>query len=106
MNILLMIGEFTTGGAESVVINLTNHLDKRIFNVAVHARTDGPLSTDLNPEVKKIIIRKSKVTDMSYLKELIQVIKENKVDTINAHLFENNFYGFLAAKSAQWMFFF
>ena len=45
--ILQLIGEFTSGGAETIVINLINRLKKDNWNVIVSARKDGPLSEQI-----------------------------------------------------------
>ena len=98
IQILQLIGEFTSGGAEAVAINLANHIDKNTFSMIMHARYDGPLAANLAPEVTKKIIKKNRTLDVLYLKKLVTLIKKHNVAIIHSHLFGNNLYGFFAAK--------
>ena len=100
LNILQLIGEFTCGGAETVVINLTNRLKKEGWNVIVSARMDGPLSAQLTDKNCVHFIGKKKALDIRYLSKLVSLIRENDIDLIHSHLFGNDLNGFIAAKYA------
>jgi len=90
-NILHLIGEFTSGGAETIVINLINRLKKDNWNVIVSARKDGPLSEQIIDKKDIYIIDKNRTIDIKYI---------FNIELIHTHLFGNDFYGFFAAKYA------
>lgn len=97
-NILQLIGEFISGGAETIVIDLINRLKKDNWDVIVSARRDGPLSARLIDKNGIYIINKRRTFDVQYLLKLISLIRYCKIELIHTHLFGNDFYGFLAAR--------
>ncbi len=63
LNILQMIGEFTSGGAETMVVTLAGALESNLIKVTVTARQDGPVSGSLPESSVPVIIPKKKVFD-------------------------------------------
>ncbi len=98
LNVLQMIGEFTSGGAETLVVTLANALESKPLNITITARVNGPVSESLSKATRLVIIPKSKVIDTKHLLQLIQVVKRNRIDIIHTHLFGPNLYGYLVAK--------
>jgi glycosyltransferase involved in cell wall biosynthesis len=98
INILQLIGSFTSGGAENMVVNLVNGLAEDTFNVILSARAAGPAARGLINGNKVVIIEKNSTVDISYLLKLIRLIKKYRIDIIHSHMFGANMYGFLAAK--------
>ena len=96
--ILQLIGEFTSGGAETVVINLINRLKKDNWDVIVSARKDGPLSVKIIDKKDIYIIDKNRTIDIKYIFKVASLIREHNIELIHTHLFGNDFCGFLAAK--------
>lgn len=97
-NILQLIGEFTSGGAETLVVNLTNALKRDNWNVIVSARKDGPLSKKLTDKGCVYFIKKQETMDLKYVFRLVSLIKKHKIDLIHSHLFGNNLFGFIASR--------
>ena len=98
INVLQMIGEFTSGGAESVVVNLAKSLNREKFSLTFTARKDGPISKNLPVGSEFVILPKRNGFDLRHLLRLIEIIKVRKIDLIHSHLFGPNLFGFLAAK--------
>jgi glycosyltransferase involved in cell wall biosynthesis len=93
-----LIGEFTSGGAETLVVKVTNRLIENGWNVIVSARKDGPLSEQLIDRDLLYLLPKTGTIDFGYLRALIKLIRRHDIDIVHSHLFGNDLYGFLAAK--------
>jgi len=98
INVLQLIGEFTIGGAENMVVSLSNALDESQFGVFLSVRKDGPVSLKLKNRDQSYVIEKNKVFDLIHLYKLINFIRKHNINIIHAHLFGTNLYGFIAAK--------
>lgn len=98
--ILQLIGEFTNGGAENIVVNLSNKLRRENWEVIISARKDGPLSSLLSNKKCVYFINKQRTVDLKYLYKLVSLIREHNIDLIHSHLFGNDLFGFIAAKYA------
>jgi len=97
VNILFLIGELGRGGgAEIMVINLANSLNKEKYNVHFCARADGSQGENLVSNARISVISKSGTLDIRYLRRVISQIHEWDIDLIHSHLFGNDLYGFLA----------
>jgi L-malate glycosyltransferase len=96
MTVLHLIGEFEAGGAEIVVLNLSNALHTRGYRVHVCARTSGSLIGRLQgPSFQTI--PKTSTLDWSHLRGLCKLVRELDVDIIHSHLFGSDMYGAPAA---------
>ncbi|MDP2923095.1 MAG: glycosyltransferase [Candidatus Omnitrophota bacterium] len=102
LNVLFVVPYLLTGGAERVVINLAKGLDRRKFNPIVCCLTTrGELAEELeNNGIRVIVLGKKGKFDISVIRKLAAVIRENDIDIINTHLWGANFWGRIAAKKA------
>ena len=102
VNVLYVIWSLGLGGAEQVVINLVKNLDKTKFNPMVCCLNDkGKFSDELEREgIKVIALNKRGKIDISIIPKLISVMKKNRIDVVNTHLWGANFWGRIAAKMA------
>src|SRR3972149_8976465 len=98
--LLLLVGEFTSGGAESLVVPLANRLSLDRWNVRLSARRDGPVSRQLDDPSALTILPKRWTFDPVHLSRLIALIRRHRIDLVHSHLFGTNVYGFLAARAA------
>jgi glycosyltransferase involved in cell wall biosynthesis len=96
--VLQLIGELTCGGAETIVVKLTNALRKENWEIIVSARKDGPMSEYLDSKSDVVFLNKKVTIDFKYIRDLVLLIKSKKIDVIHSHLFGNDLYGFVAAK--------
>ena len=97
---LLLIGEFTSGGAETLVTALANRLSFEGWRVHLSARKDGPVSLLLRDPTALTIVPKRGTVDPGHIRGLVTLIRRQRIDLVHAHLFGANFYGFLAARAA------
>jgi len=77
MKILYIITRSTLGGAQSVVINLSNYMCN-IHNITVVAGEGGPMWNLLDKKVEKIKINEI-IRNVSIIKDLIVLIKLKKI---------------------------
>lgn len=89
INVLLLTGGLTYGGAERQVVELANSLDQEKFNTFVCSLTGyNPLSINLRSEFV-VILKKSKY-DLSVIPRLRRIVSERRVDIIHSFLFDAN----------------
>lgn len=98
IHVLQVIGEFTSGGAESVVVNLAKSLDPARVQLTFTARRNGPVSQGLPSGSNLVIIPKKNGFDIQHMASLVRLIRRANVDIVHTHLFGPNLFGFLAAK--------
>jgi len=98
IHVLQIIGEFTSGGAETILTTLSRSLDPSVVNLTITARRDGPVSKDLPETSRLVIIPKRNGFDPIHLRKLVGLVKERNIELIHAHLFGPNLYGFLTGK--------
>lgn len=91
INILHLDTSFAVGGAEKVILDLMNNLDKKHFNTTIIALSDIPdmlqefLDNGLKAE--KLDMKKGVGETLRVLKYLDRYIQDNDIDIIHAHLF-------------------
>ena len=89
INVLLLTGGLTYGGAERQVVELANSLDQEKFNTFVCSLTGyNPLSINLRNEFV-VILKKSKY-DLSVIPRLRRIVSERRVHIIHSFLFDAN----------------
>ena len=92
MNVLHVIDEAGTGGAESVYISLIVNLDRR-FNSVVVIGGKGWLNDQLMKNgINPIILDAKGSINFRYLAQLAKLVKQNNIDLIHAHLLGSNVY--------------
>ena len=94
--ILQLIGDLDPGGAERVVISLSNHLRDNGYPVMICSRKGGELIKEGN-NVPVQIISKTFLLDPLYILRLCRFVVKNKIGIIHSHLFGNNLYGFIVS---------
>ncbi len=89
INILFTIWSFEYGGAERFVLNLIKALDKTKYNPIVFSDKNqkGPLENEFKKAGAKVIYSKYHrfKHPMKYIKQLRNVIREEKIDIIHAN---------------------
>ncbi len=103
LNVLYIILNLGQGGAERVVIDLAKTLDRSRFNPTVCCLYDkGPFAEELEREnIKVIALNKKRRVELSIIKKLIGIIRENDIHIVHTHLWGPNFWGRIAAKIAK-----
>ena len=96
IRILQLIGDLEPGGAERVVISLSNHLRDNGYPVMICSRKGGELIKEGN-NVPVQIISKTFLLDPLYILRLCRFVVKNKIGIIHSHLFGNNLYGFIVS---------
>jgi glycosyltransferase involved in cell wall biosynthesis len=94
--ILQLIGDLEPGGAERVVITLTNHLRDHGYPVIICSRKGGVLINECN-DVPVRILNKIFLLDPLYILRLCRFVVREKIQIIHSHLFGNNLYGFIVS---------
>ncbi len=99
-HILQLIETDGPGGAERVLINLTQRLNRSgNFRVSVGILKEGWLHDRLiESDVPVHMLPSKHSIDFPFLFALMRLIKTQKVDLIHSHEFTMNFYGSLAGK--------
>lgn len=97
-----IIWSLDLGGAEQVVLHLAKSLNRDVFEPVVFClnekgRYAGGLETI---GVRVIAFHKKPKLDFLLLPRLVQVLKDEKIDLVHAHLFTAGLWGRLAARRA------
>jgi glycosyltransferase involved in cell wall biosynthesis len=101
LTILHVTESSETGGAETVILNIVNHLDKREFHSEVVVMQPGWLKDRLKDSgCEPVLLQSDKSYDFGFLLKLRSVIKDLKIDLIHAHLPGSNAYSCLAGAAA------
>jgi len=96
-NILHAIDTTGPGGAETVFIDLLSRLDKEEFRSVVLIRGKGWVYDELRRRGYEPIIVPAKGSfNFKYLLGLLKIIRKEKIDLIQSHLFGSNVYCCLA----------
>jgi glycosyltransferase involved in cell wall biosynthesis len=98
-NILLLNETSGPGGAETVLFNIAQNLDRNRYNPRVVLFRPGWFKGFLEEHgIPVDIIPSRKSWDMSFVKRLCGYCREHKIDLIHAHLPGGNLYGSIAGK--------
>lgn len=96
--VLYLIWSLGLGGAERVVVDLANHLDRKRFRLIVCCLNEpGEFAGTLKKDVPLYAIRKRPFIDVSVIPKLVRIMRTEKVDVLHAHLWGANFWGRIAA---------
>jgi glycosyltransferase involved in cell wall biosynthesis len=97
IRILHTIDTTGPGGAETVFINLIKGIDSKRFKVYAAISGPGWVCNTLRQIGFEPIYLKSKGSlSIRYLTELVKILRKNKIDIIQSHLFGSNLYCSLA----------
>jgi glycosyltransferase involved in cell wall biosynthesis len=99
--ILVVIDGLPVGGAEKMLVNLVNRLDKSRFQVTVTplSRTN-PLASAIAPEIQVIALPRRWRYDLNPVRQLQRLIEERKIDVVLCF----SLYSFFFARLAVGMF--
>lgn len=101
MNILYFLWRGGIGGGEKVVLNLVNGLNSKKFNtkICVWIKEDAPLKEICKKQgIEYIELNGENKFKLSTFRELIKVIKTNKIDLVHSHGVVAKFFGTIATK--------
>jgi glycosyltransferase involved in cell wall biosynthesis len=88
-NLLIVASALHIGGTEAVIQNLSQYLDRRLFNVSVcHLKDRGDIGDDMYRAGMDIVgIPKSKILKVDYFTflKLLKVIRSKKTDIVHSH---------------------
>jgi len=97
--VLFVLLQLDAGGSERVVFDLARSLDPDKFEVFVAAFKGGVLSTPLKNICKDVfIIEKKQGFDSAAMFKLAKIVKNYRIDVVNAHHYMPCFYSFLGTK--------
>ena len=92
-NVLHAIDVFESGGAETVFLQLIKNINRAEYNPVVIIPGKGWLYQQLvRLDIEPIIVDMQGSFNLAYLKSLLRIIKEEKIDLIHSHLFGSNIY--------------
>lgn len=87
------------GGSERIVLELARHLDPEKFEIYIASFNGGELEDSFKEICKEIFfIKKYSGFDFSAMMKLANIVKNYRIDVINAHHYMPIFYSFFSAK--------
>lgn len=97
--VLFVVLQLDAGGSERVVFELARSLDPERFEVFVAAFKGGVLAEPLEKICSELIyIEKKPGLDLGAMLRLAAIVKNYRIDVVNAHHYMPCFYSFLGAK--------
>ncbi|PKP39484.1 MAG: glycosyltransferase, partial [Bacteroidetes bacterium HGW-Bacteroidetes-13] len=86
MKVLQLIDTLNAGGAERVAINYANELSQHLVgSYLCTTRQEGPLKSQLKPEVGYLFLKKKSALDLFAIFRLARYVKKNDITIIHAH---------------------
>lgn len=89
MKVLNVVYNFNTGGVERLIIDVSNELIRRGTSTSVCIINNSYTKSLLNAIDKNVNVfflkKYGKVHQLQYLKQLVKIVKENKIDVIHVH---------------------
>lgn len=96
---MFVVLQLDAGGSERVVLDLATGLDQNLFEVYIAAFKGGVLEDDLRKKCKDIFfIQKKKGLDITAMYQVAKIVRDYRIDIVNAHHYMPCFYCFLATK--------
>lgn len=100
-NVLHLIDTFGTGGAESVYLQLLGRLDRRRYRSFAAVLGSGWLRDSvIDLGYEPLDTRTEGSLDLSYLKQLRDLVRTHRIDIIQTHLLTTAVYGSVAGRLA------
>ncbi len=101
-NILFVIIQMEMGGAEKLVYNLINKLDRTRFNPSIAYFYGSKAIKDFERlNIPIFQVRKDKKLDFSTFRQFNSIIKKENIDIVNAHHFMSLIYTFYGCKMSN-----
>jgi len=100
IRILHLIRSIGFGGAENQVVQLLNGLDPGLFSryLVVFTHEEAPNFPNLKKEIQYSVIPRKRWGHIQCIRKLARFIRDNKIDIIQAHLFQSNLFAAIAAR--------
>jgi len=88
------------GGAEQVILDLASYINPDRFKSYVGVFREGELTREIRRrDIKSLKLKEStQVYDYKFLKSLMQVIKQNRIDIIHSHTWGTDFYAYWVSR--------
>ncbi len=84
--VLHLVDTLDPGGAERVAVNLVNHLSRERFRPFLGTtRREGPLATEVRPDVGRLALNRRRTLDLGALRRLLAFVRENDIAIVHAH---------------------
>jgi len=97
--VMFVVLQLDAGGSERVVLDLASGLNSDQFEIYVTAFNGGVFEAPLRKVCKDVfIIEKRRRIDFSAMVQLAKIIREHRVDIVNAHHYMPCFYSFLGTR--------
>ncbi len=92
-NVLHLCESSSTGGAESILISLVEHLDKSRYRSMVCLLSDGWLRVQLEKRnVETVVIPQPRSFDVTWLLRIFRLLQDRKIHLMHSHEFATNVY--------------
>lgn len=93
--VLQIIDSLSAGGAESMVVNLTNALpESNIETFLCVTRKEGPLINNIKNKTKYLFLKRTKILDIKSFKRLKKFVNDNGITVVHTHT-TSSFIGFV-----------
>ncbi len=102
INLLFVLLQMATGGAEKVALTIAEHLDRSLFRVYIASFEGGALADRFGEASEAVFhVPRRNGRDPKTVLLLSRIIRENHIDVINCHHYASFFYSWLAARLAR-----
>lgn len=87
LKVMHVIDSLSIGGAERVLVDLVNAVDRDVVipSVCVTRAGDMTLASELPPDVKVEQLPRTKMFDLQSMRRFVQIIAQQRIDIIHAH---------------------
>lgn len=98
--IAFLIGYLNVGGAEQLLTNIAINIDKNQYEpIVITIKGLGPLEEKLvNNDIKVYCLAGKRKVSLKVMINLYRILKEEKIDIINSHSFNGQFFGAICGK--------
>jgi glycosyltransferase involved in cell wall biosynthesis len=102
VRVLFVMIQMAMGGSERLIFNLVRNLDRRRFEPSIAwFASERPLREFEDLQVPLHYVPKRRRIDWSTMRRLAAIIREQRIDVVNAHHFLPFFYAYYGAKVAN-----
>jgi glycosyltransferase involved in cell wall biosynthesis len=102
VRVLFVMIQMAMGGSERLIFNLVRNLDRRRFEPSIAwFASEQPLREFEELQVPLYYVPKQRRIDWSTMRRLAAIIREQRIDVVNAHHFTPFLYAYYGAKIAR-----
>ena len=100
VKLIHLISSLNVGGAEALLFDLVNNIDKEKFEVSVVSffKVGGLIQKFENNNIDLKFVSESKKYNFNFIIKLYKLLKEEKPDIVHTHLFGADLFGSIIAK--------